>query len=171
MIIGPFRPAGTRCHVPEAEEEYQRLPELTPARRLAFLAFTAPLFESVIRDAYAEPAGLLPRLPHDDRIRRLLAELRLHPQLSVDEAAALIFLSRSRLLHLFKAECGINFASYGRKLRLREARRYLLGGDWPISQIAAATGFSDQSHFTRLFRSEYGMTPLACRKSWGRSGA
>jgi AraC-like DNA-binding protein len=45
------------------------------------------------------------------------------------------------------------------QLRLAKAKR-LLAADLPLRQIAAETGFADQSHFTRHFRKSYGVTPV-----------
>jgi AraC-like DNA-binding protein len=39
-----------------------------------------------------------------------------------------------------------------------EARRRLLAGE-PIAEIAAGTGFVDQSHLTRQFKRVMGTTP------------
>ena len=36
--------------------------------------------------------------------------------------------------------------------------------DRPLAEIAAATGFTDQSHFTRRFRQTTGLTPDAYRR-------
>ncbi|WP_300164842.1 AraC family transcriptional regulator [Solidesulfovibrio sp.] len=47
--------------------------------------------------------------------------------------------------------------------RLRAARRALAGPD-RLADIAAATGFADQSHLTRAFARRFGLTPGAYRK-------
>ena len=83
-------------------------------------------------------------------------------------AAERAFMSPSRFIHLFKAECGVGYRDYLLRLKLREARRYLLGGNWPMSFVAANSGFADQSYFSAMFRREYGLSPLAYRRKFGR---
>lgn len=97
--------------------------------------------------------------------------MRENPLLTPDELADGLFLSKSRLFHLFHAECRIGLGEYLLKLRLREARRMLLYGDWPISRITVRTGFADQSHFTALFRREFGLPPMKYRREFGRAPA
>jgi AraC-like DNA-binding protein len=41
----------------------------------------------------------------------------------------------------------------------------LLRAGWPPAEIAAAVGFADQAHFTRLFRRTMGMPPGAYRRA------
>ncbi|HSI56951.1 MAG TPA: helix-turn-helix domain-containing protein, partial [Ideonella sp.] len=50
-----------------------------------------------------------------------------------------------------------------RELRWRRALA-LLAGDAPLAQIAASSGFADQSHFTRTTRLCAGLTPAALRR-------
>ena len=52
-------------------------------------------------------------------------------------------------------------------LRLSWAAGRLRGSDDAIAQIAVAAGFFDQSHFTRAFKGQFGVTPLAYRKAAG----
>jgi AraC family transcriptional regulator len=47
--------------------------------------------------------------------------------------------------------------------RLCEAEYLVALSTLPLSQIALNTGFSDQSHFTRLFAKRTGITPHAFR--------
>ncbi|MEM8784370.1 MAG: AraC family transcriptional regulator [Pseudomonadota bacterium] len=59
----------------------------------------------------------------------------------------------------FKTAMGV--APHGYVLEMRLKRAYELAaktGD-PLSEIAAATGFSDQSHLTRRFKAKFGLTP------------
>ncbi|MFD0535866.1 helix-turn-helix domain-containing protein [Actinomadura luteofluorescens] len=58
----------------------------------------------------------------------------------------------------FRREYGMAPSDYQRQLRLRAARRLLARGD-AIGDVAARTGFADQSHLTRWFVRCYGTTP------------
>ncbi len=53
---------------------------------------------------------------------------------------------------------------YLRKLRISKALPLLLSQEQSLAQIAFESGFSDQSHFNRVFKSYYGQTPARFRK-------
>ena len=168
IMAGPFRTAES-LPTENLTEEFQKLPLLTEAKASGIMDFIPVIFGDVIRKIYLEFAGLLPRRPRDERILTILEYLRHHfrQNPSAAETAGAVFMSCSRMLHLFKAECGISFGAYLLKLRLREARRYLLASQWPIDQVAAQCGFADQSHFTAMFRREFSLPPLQYRKQFG----
>ncbi|RAJ75172.1 AraC-like DNA-binding protein [Chitinophaga dinghuensis] len=50
-------------------------------------------------------------------------------------------------------------------MRLQRAALLLRSGQCPVNEVAFATGFSDISHFYRLFRKNYGCTPVQWRQS------
>lgn len=52
---------------------------------------------------------------------------------------------------------------YVRQLRMESACRALSTSSTPLSEIALANGFADQSHFSRTFKRFTGMTPAAYR--------
>jgi AraC family transcriptional regulator len=54
---------------------------------------------------------------------------------------------------------------YVQKRRVEYASGLLLNPEMPLTDIALACGFSDQSHFTRVFKRRVGMTPGAFRNS------
>ena len=54
--------------------------------------------------------------------------------------------------------------AYVARKRIEAARAMMLATDQPLTQIAHAHGFCDQSHFTRTFRRETGMSPLLWRQ-------
>ena len=87
------------------------------------------------------------------------------PNLSVADVAANQNISVRYLQYLFEA-AGIHFASYVNELRLNKARRDLCDPAQcgrPVADIAFASGFGDISHFNRLFRKRYDMTPTSAR--------
>lgn len=59
----------------------------------------------------------------------------------------------------------LSFGEYTRKLRIEKAIEYLNSSDYSLTKIAYLTGFSDQSHFSRIFKKYTGQNPLAYRKN------
>jgi AraC-like DNA-binding protein len=59
----------------------------------------------------------------------------------------------------------LSFGDYIRKLRIDKAVEYLNKSDYTLTKIAYLTGFSDQSHFTRIFKKYSGKSPSEYRKS------
>jgi AraC-like DNA-binding protein len=59
----------------------------------------------------------------------------------------------------------LSFGEYIRKLRIEKAVAYMQTSAYSLSEIAYLTGFSDQSHFTRVFKLETGLKPSEYRKT------
>lgn len=59
----------------------------------------------------------------------------------------------------------LSFGAYIRKLRIEKAIDLLANPEHSISEIAYLTGFSDQSHFTRIFKTQTGLNPSDYRKN------
>lgn len=59
----------------------------------------------------------------------------------------------------------LSFGEYIRKLRIEKAIDLLAYPDYTLSEIAYLTGFSDQSHFTRIFKAHKGLNPSVYRKN------
>lgn len=58
----------------------------------------------------------------------------------------------------------LSFGEYVRKLRIEKALELLDTTGYSLAEIAYLTGFSDQSHFTRIFKQHTGQNPSAYRK-------
>ena len=63
----------------------------------------------------------------------------------------------------------LSFGEYVRKLRIDKALGLFENTDYSLSEIAYLTGFSDQSHFTRIFKKQLGLNPSAYRKNLRKS--
>ncbi|ETZ22986.1 chromate resistance protein ChrB domain-containing protein [Pedobacter sp. V48] len=59
----------------------------------------------------------------------------------------------------------LSFGEYIRKLRVDKAIAYIETTAYSLSEIAYLTGFSDQSHFTRIFKLETGIKPSQFKKN------
>lgn len=94
----------------------------------------------------------------------LLIERNVGSPLSVDEIAQKVHVSTRQLERLFHAEVGITPSAFSLKLRLRHAKHLLLHSASQISLIAFECGFIDFSHFSRCFRTEYGISPSQMRE-------
>jgi AraC-like DNA-binding protein len=76
--------------------------------------------------------------------------------------AAEVGLSPFHLVRVFQRAAGMPPHVYLESVRIRHAQRLLAAGR-PLADVAYATGFSSQSHFTSRFRQSIGVTPGAFR--------
>lgn len=58
----------------------------------------------------------------------------------------------------------LSFGEYIRKQRIEKAKELMRTASYSLTAIAYLTGFSDQSHFTRIFKKHTGENPSAYRK-------
>ncbi len=84
--------------------------------------------------------------------------------LSVDDLAADMSLSRVQLYRKVKAISGSSPVELLRTARLNRAYQLLLTTDKSVSEVAYAVGFTAPSYFTKCFKEEYGMVPGDVRK-------
>ncbi|WP_207429753.1 chromate resistance protein ChrB domain-containing protein [Pedobacter sp. SYSU D00535] len=83
-------------------------------------------------------------------LKDISEELNVHPA----------YLSREFSKHFDN----LSFGDYIRKLRIEKAIHLLESSQHSLSEIAYLTGFSDQSHFTRIFKKYTGQSPSFYKK-------
>ncbi|OCP00610.1 MULTISPECIES: AraC family transcriptional regulator [unclassified Ensifer] len=83
----------------------------------------------------------------------------------LEELASLAGLSQSHFSHAFKASTGMAPHQWQTNARVEKAKTLLLKNEVSLTAIAAETGFSDQAHFTRIFRRVVGTTPALWKRS------
>jgi len=105
-------------------------------------------------------AGAPPSRRLDERVTKVLAAIRTSDELriSIEDAAAMAFLSPSRFAHLFKQQVGLPFRRYMLWRKLTRAM-LVIGRERTISTAAHAADFSDAAHLTRTFYQMFGMPP------------
>ena len=60
----------------------------------------------------------------------------------------------------------LSFGEYIRKQRIEKAVELMKSSSYSLTEIAYLTGFSDQSHFTRIFKKHTGQNPSIYRKKF-----
>lgn len=122
-------------------------------------ALTAAFALLLTRHARSRPQA--PNL-HTDGARVAAMQARLAEELSapltLSELAAAVGLSPFHAARLFSAQVGMPPHAWRKQLRLSRALG-LLRQNMALAEVAAATGFADQSHFTRHFKRAYGAAP------------
>lgn len=107
-----------------------------------------------------------PGKPVDDRIRVVIEHIHGHLRepLTLESLGALVFLSSSRLSHLFREETGMSPLQYVGQQRIDRARRLLERTTMSITEIAAEVGM-EPFHFSNRFRAATGKSPKNYRNS------
>jgi AraC family transcriptional regulator len=84
---------------------------------------------------------------------------------SLAEFAGVVQLSEFHFARKFRTEFGCPPHTYVMRKRIERAKTQLVRGNIPLKVVAASSGFSDQSHMTRLFRRLLGVTPAEYRRT------
>jgi AraC-like DNA-binding protein len=102
------------------------------------------------------PGGVAPS------IARAVERLRhdFDQPLRIEELAHELGMSASGLRQHFKAVTAMSPSQFQKQLRLQEARRLLLDEDLDAASAAYRVGYHDASHFTREYKSLFGVPPM-----------
>lgn len=84
------------------------------------------------------------------------------------ELAAEVGKDPAYLARAFRRRLGCTMSEYRRRVWVCEAADLLASTDAPLTHVALAAGFADQSHLCRVFKAETGLTPHAYRLLAGK---
>lgn len=87
----------------------------------------------------------------------IVADLSIPPVLSI--LAATVAMSETKLKQLFRQTFGDSIYNYYQRIRMEEAAFLLKQGNQSVSEVGYELGFSNLSHFSRLFEKHYSITP------------
>lgn len=98
------------------------------------------------------------------RFKEVIAARMENSEVTVEDLASDMNLSRVQLYRKVKALTGSSPVELLRSARLSRAYQLLLTTDRSVSEVAYAVGFTAPSYFTKCFKEEYGMVPGDVRK-------
>jgi AraC-like DNA-binding protein/uncharacterized cupin superfamily protein len=88
----------------------------------------------------------------------------LHRHISISDLAKVASMSETSLHRQFRKHFGTTPSRFANQVRIAEAKRTLRQSRLPVEQLAFELGFSDASHFSRVFRKTAGESPAEYRK-------
>lgn len=88
---------------------------------------------------------------------------------NVEKLCKAIHMSTSQLYRKMEAVAGISAVRLIRLLRLNRAKQLLQNPQLSITVIAFNTGFGDPAYFARVFKKEFGISPLKWRHAYLRN--
>ncbi len=166
-ILGENRlelsPPGAQAVEARLRQMIGEIADRRPGRQAALKNLIGELLLVLIRDEIQGQRLALALAPAERPSRFAevfaLVETGYSEALTVDEAARLAHLSRSRFHAEFRRETGVTFVTYVNRVRARQAVRLLADTDLPILQVALACGFPSLGHFYAIFKRETGVSP------------
>ena len=152
-------------HQAELLSIYKRLALIyrQPSRK----ALTETLLARLIHLVFADAASFeFQREEEYTPTDKILSYINRHymNNITLEELAEHVHLSRHYLVHLFKKETGKTVFEYIMSTRLEQAKRMLSCTKLSIAQIACECGFESSSYFCRRFRTAFGITPKNFRE-------
>ena len=104
--------------------------------------------------------------PHE-AVTKVMEHLKTHynKTLSLEELSRLVDYTPQYLSSLFSNEVGMSIQEFLQRLRIEEACRLLSCTDLPVAEIAAAVGYQDTRHFSKVFRRYQTISPKEYRKT------
>ncbi|MGY8660733.1 AraC family transcriptional regulator [Bradyrhizobium sp. UFLA05-109] len=128
---------------------------------LAFSAHIVQAYGGLQRIAGSGPGGLAPW-----QVKRACEKLDsdLGGTLSLQRVAAEFGLSVSYFSRAFRISTGLPPHQWLLRQRVKVAKQLMTLRDLPLSEIAISAGFANQSHFTKVFTAQVGVSPAVWRR-------
>lgn len=107
---------------------------------------------------------------HANIIHKTIMYIRrqFNEKITLESAAAQVYLSPTYLSRIFKQETGVTFNAFLNNVRIEQSKALLKNGELKMIDIASMVGFESQSYFTKVFKKHLGLSPLQYRGKYNR---
>lgn len=100
-----------------------------------------------------------------EQLKKVIDENLSNPDLSPDQLANAMGVSRTKLYRDLKRIDGQSLSDYVRNVRLEKAAFLLVNSELNVQEIMNEVGFANSSHFTKIFKLKYEMPPTEYKKN------
>jgi two-component system response regulator YesN len=98
-----------------------------------------------------------------DKVKQYINE-HISEEFSREDIARSVYLNPAYLSRVFKNETGVSLSDYTTELRMKKAREMLEDSSFTVSSIAEELCYFNFSHFSKMFKKYFGVTPSEYRK-------
>jgi len=144
-------------------KEFRQADKVSP---LSVEGLALEIFAAFSRQSEKECEAYLPAWLR--KAKELLHD-RFSETLTLDEIAQEVGVHPVHLARTFRKHYRCSVGEYQRRLRVEDASLQLTTTQRPLADIALVAGFTDQAHFSRVFKSYTGETPAKFRTYFSRS--
>lgn len=99
-----------------------------------------------------------------EKLKTIIAENISDSNLSPEQLASALGMSRTKLYRDIKGIDGQNLSDYVRNVRLEKAAQLLISSHMNVQEIMNEVGFVNSSHFTKIFKLKFEMTPTEYKR-------
>lgn len=103
--------------------------------------------------------------PFVEQLRQLIEENIGNPDFSIDFLCHKFGMGRTKLYSKMKEISEQPLADYIRNIRLEKAAYLLRDSELNVNEVMLETGFVNNSHFSKIFKLKYGVTPSEYKKN------
>lgn len=157
--------------VPEKSNVYklfERYVQITESPRLAdkmeLKAIMFNLISSYINLSSVKDASAIFKIPESLLTVMTYIEGNLQKELTNETLAEIGNLHPNYFVRIFKEKIGVTPQRYIMQKKMNMAKRLTEETTLSFTEIAAKTGISDSAHFSKAFKTHFGMTPREYRK-------
>lgn len=139
------------------------------AKHLQKVKHTSQPFENLLLDVFnkfiRQAKGTKKKIPLWVKDLKEMIQDQIDTNLTLKELSKNIDINPSYLSREFSRYFeDLTFGEYLQKQRIEKAKQLIAEKKYALTEVAYLTGFSDQSHFTRIFKKHVGKNPSAYRK-------
>lgn len=158
MAHAVLQQQGVQAHLMFCDEESLRLAEAASRSLTDLERWLAHVIMKAVNTTH--PSSISDVI---ERATRYIVS-NLDQNLSRETTANHVYLHPDYLTRLFKKELCCTIPEYILQERIKLARQLLIHSELPVSAVAMATGYSNFSHFAKLFKAQSGLSPIEFRQ-------
>ena len=99
-----------------------------------------------------------------DELYKLMEEELSNSELDVTRITKMLYISRTKLYYKIKGLTGETPSNFFRTYKLNRAAELLKSGKYTVAEVADKCGFSTQSHFSVVFKKQFGVPPTGYKE-------
>ena len=135
----------------------------SPCYRNVIKGYILSMVSLIMRESrHVQKTDVLPSKPKYETVKAVLQYLyeNFQNEISLDDVALTVGVSKYYLCHLFKEVTGNSFLSHLNYIRCNNAHSMLSTGKYSVSECAYASGFSNLSYFSVIYKRIMGVSPV-----------